>query len=118
MFKPFWLRLLCLGLLLCSGASFGQSMTLPSGEVLKDPTRPHGGTKQIESKAPSQYTLSYILNSNSRRLAVINGRQLGEGDRVGGARVVRISAQSVVLSENGERRTLSIKPAYSIKKTN
>lgn len=70
--------------------------------ALSDPTRPQDymapaaavagtvidGTEQAEVE-PS-YTLQYVLVSDQRKYAVINGHRVVEGDRVGEARVIRI----------------------------
>ena len=62
-----------------------------------DPTAPtnlHGAPQGAGQRG---WDLSSTLVTNGRRVAVINGIPLREGERVGGARVVRISKSKVVL---------------------
>lgn len=117
MFKASMLNVaLLLSLGFSSSVLFASSYTLPSGEVLEDPTRPPMQAK-ARTKAPvTEYKLSYILNSSARRYAVINGQRVSEGDRIGSAKVRRIDAQSVSLEEQGRVRTLSLKTIKGIRK--
>ena len=90
---------------------------LPSGEVLQDPTKPLGLPK-VQPKATEQisYRLSYVLRSENRNLAIVNGQKVAVGDTVSGAKVLAISSDSVTLSVKGKKRVLAMKtPSKDIK---
>jgi MSHA biogenesis protein MshK len=81
--------------------------------ALNDPTRPtdHAlffGTGQSASSA--QWVLQSILLSSDRRIAVINGTRVREGDRLGSAKVVRIADSHVLLKTGGTTLTLRLLP--------
>lgn len=90
---------------------------LPSGEVLQDPTKPLGLPKmQPKATAEISYRLSYILRSENRNLAIVNGKKVAVGDTVSGAKVLAISSDSVTLSVKGKTRVLAMKtPSKGIK---
>ena len=83
-------------------------------ETLSDPMRPW---QRAASSAPVRtkglYDLSAILYSSDRRVAVINGRTVSEGDRIGSAKVRRIDRRSLELEEHGKRIRLVLAPARS-----
>ncbi len=83
-------------------------------ETLSDPMRPW---QQAAAPAPVQrevlYDLSAILYSSERRVAVINGRTVSEGDRIGAAKVRRIDRRSLELDEHGRRIRLVLAAARS-----
>lgn len=67
---------------------------------LPDPTRPARSQRQPTSTTRSSengLTLSAVMLSGQRRVAIINGRSVQPGDRVFGARVVEISLSGVRL---------------------
>ncbi len=77
------------------------SVAMPSGaQALSDPTRPPipaGVPVAATRNAASGPLLQSILLSPSRRLALIDGRMVRVGDRVGNAQVVAIDFDSVKL---------------------
>lgn len=79
--------------------------TVAVGE-LPDPTRPLGGrpaapvSTPVPTQAPAS-VLQSILVSPQRRLAIISGRTVGVGDRVGDAVVAEILPYEVVLQRDG-----------------
>ncbi|MDT8386971.1 MAG: hypothetical protein RQ736_05620 [Thiogranum sp.] len=81
--------------------------------TFQDPTRPmepaqfFGGSDAVDM---DQLVLQSILYAPQRRVAVINGTRLREGDRLGNARVVRIEAARVLLETSGGMRTLHLLP--------
>lgn len=104
---------LCRGGLLCllalSGTAFAQ---------LDDPMRPPE-QKSTESKPAERrihYTLSSVLIAPERRLAVINGRRVGLGEHIGGARVTSIQPTTVTLQRDTETITLRLVP-LSVKRS-
>lgn len=81
--------------------------------ALQDPTRPtdpalyFGGSRQAST---SVWTLQSVLSSPERRIAIINGTRLREGDRIGNARVVSIKPSHVVLNTGKRTLTLQLLP--------
>jgi len=92
---------------------------LPSAlqaEVLDDPMRPPAVISSHQTKKEgSGYQLNSIFISPTRRSAIINGKSVSVGDRVGNARVIEIQATEVRISLAGKTRTLTLLP-LSIKK--
>ena len=70
-----------------------------------DPMRPPNTKNIVSSSAAGhkrEWVVSQILVSQRRRLAVVNGRMVGVGDLVNGARVNAIYGNAVKLDINGE----------------
>lgn len=91
-------------------------LSLPAA-ALDDPMRPPPGAAAT-SAAPAtatQFVLSSTLIARERRSAVINGRNVGVGDSVDGARVVEIQPTQVRLQHQGRQLTLQLLPV-AIKK--
>lgn len=74
--------------------------------ALPDPTRP--ASYQTEAV---QHTLKLesVLISEARKVAVINGHVVAEGDRIGSTRVISIHKDRVQVSRGGVSSTLAIK---------
>lgn len=73
-------------------------------EVVKDPTMPAYMTKKPISTTSKKVTakkrplkLTFILVDEQQRLAIIDGRQVGVGAKVGTHKVIRIEADRVIL---------------------
>jgi len=89
-----------------------------NGDVLTDPTRPGSWRASAGAGAPEmKYTLNYIINTDARRQAMINGTRVGEGDYVSGARVERIRQDAVTLRVNGQSRELRINSIKGFRKS-
>lgn len=117
MFKPF--VLIPVFLLLTSSMTLhaSASHTLPDGQTLQDPTRPANWQILRQSAKPAvAFQLNYILTSDQRQQAIINGQKVSEGDWISGAKVLRITADSVTLSVDGHQRVLQVQARKSIKK--
>jgi MSHA biogenesis protein MshK len=80
-------------------------------EVLRDPTRPFDAKPVSTASASgtgggkssvSTYNVTAIFTSDSRRVAVVNGRRVIEGDRVDGATVIEILKDSLSLNVGGK----------------
>ncbi len=83
--------------------------------TFNDPTRPMQPSQFFGDSAAvnlDQLMLQSILYAPQRRIAVINGTRLQEGDRIGTARVVRIEAARVLLETSGGMRTLRLLPTH------
>ena len=85
-------------------------------QVLADPTRPPDAAPVLGSAASAgaaRPQLQSVLISNQpggRRLAVIDGRSVRAGDKVGGAVVVSIGEASVALRRGKTLETLRLYP--------
>ncbi|MGK5061301.1 MSHA biogenesis protein MshK [Janthinobacterium sp. LB3P112] len=85
-------------------------------QALADPTRPPDAAPVLGSAASAgaaRPQLQSVLISNQpggRRLAVIDGRSVRAGDKVGGAVVVSIGEASVALRRGKTLETLRLTP--------
>jgi hypothetical protein len=78
----------------------GLLVTNPAPAELADPTAPAsrtGNPHPYGSGATAGWELHSTLVNTERRIAVINGQAVQEGDRIGTARVARIRASEVLL---------------------
>lgn len=88
--------------------------------TLRDPMRPDGyrsarqPAEQKEAEKRWQWRVNSILISEDRRLAVVNGRSVRVGDRVGPASVVEILPYAVRLRHGGKLKTILLE-AGSVK---
>ena len=96
------------------------ALAFPGGAAwaseLSDPTRPtplHGERRA----APQQptWTLNSTLVSEDRRVAIINGRAVGVGDQINGARVVRVEQGAVWLEYQGNRFSRTLPSTTDVK---
>ncbi|WP_250656575.1 hypothetical protein [Alkalimarinus coralli] len=106
------------GAFLWVSVSAAATMTLSDGEVLKDPTQPYDWSAPRKTeRVKRSYKLNYLLYADDRKQAIINGQSVIEGDRVSGAKVVKISENSVLLSTEQGTKVLRWKQPASIKRT-
>ena len=92
-------------------SSVGQAASLP------DPTKPPStSVGQATASPASRFRLDSILVGDKRRRAVINGRTLAQGGRLGEARVIRIGVDRVLIEVGGESYTLELESAPSIRR--
>lgn len=94
--------------------------TAPLAQELSDPTRPKqaraaSAQAQAETRV-TRYSLESTLVSDSRRIAVINGVSVAQGESVAGANVARIAGERVLLEINGTTRTLVLDAAPAIRR--
>ena len=78
---------------------------------LRDPTRPpdYAASAAVGALAPSKpWELTSVLISGTRKVAVLNGRSVREGDAIGDAVVVKILPNAVRLSGKGRVFTVSL----------
>jgi len=78
--------------------------------ALNDPTRPTDPALYFSNGNAGGWALQSILSSNERRIAIINGQRVKEGDRIGSARVARIQDSQVVLETRDRKLTLHLRP--------
>ena len=84
-------------------------------ELLRDPTRPYSAKAvaagaAATGNATSSFRVTAIFTSEKRRIAIVNGRRVGEGDQVDGATVVEILTNDLRLVFNGKAITRRVLP--------
>ncbi|MBT8143587.1 MAG: general secretion pathway protein GspB [Gammaproteobacteria bacterium] len=84
-----------------------------AAEELSDPMRPWDAAPQatVGATTKQQFRLTAILYSQDRRVAIVNGRTVGEGDRVHGAYVRKINRRSLVIEADGSAFRLALPQA-------
>jgi MSHA biogenesis protein MshK len=86
-----------------------------NGFDVRDPTTPLGHiAASVTTNGAQQFYLNSILISPQRKLAIINGSTLREGQTVpgsGNVKVQRISAQAVVLQQADQTWVLRLSPS-------
>lgn len=75
--------------------------------VLRDPTRPYTAVEQRAAASP-RFVVNAIIVSKDRRVAIVNGRRVGVGSLLSGARVISIDKDQLVLEINGKRVTAGL----------
>ena len=96
------------------------SATAAAQGGLGDPTRPTSLSEPDSAAAAAQgprWRLQSTLVADSRKLAVINGRTVGQGGRVDGAQVVEIRQDGVTLDHEGQRIVLRLPGSLDIKRS-
>jgi len=87
-------------------------MMVPAAAQLDDPTRPPGYrlyTPGGQQSGPSWY-VNTLKISEHERIAIVNGRRVQVGDRVGGARVLDIQPSYVRLRYQQEEVAIRLVP--------
>jgi MSHA biogenesis protein MshK len=74
--------------------------------AVTDPTRP-SSYRSVENKK-TQFVLESILIGEQRKVAVINGKALLEGEKIAGAKVIKINKENVRIVKNG--KMIDLKP--------
>jgi MSHA biogenesis protein MshK len=84
---------------------------------LDDPTRPPAAFQAIRGKAagetnvPAQgLVLQSVIITQAGRSAIISGKHVAVGAKIGNARLVKVADSEVVLLAGNERRTLKLFP--------
>ncbi|AMQ91026.1 MULTISPECIES: hypothetical protein [Marinobacter] len=86
--------------------------------ALQDPTRPPGADSQPVVASPArEIRLGSILLGKERRIAVIEGVALKEGDSHDNIRVRRIFKDRVEVTDRGQPRTLYPEPLPQVRRT-
>ncbi|WP_241956505.1 hypothetical protein [Marinobacter maroccanus] len=89
-----------------------------AAHALQDPTRPPGTQATVAKPAPERaLALDSILFSKDRRVAVIEGEALREGQGVDNVRVIRIFADRVLVTDNGRERVLYLERLPQVRGT-
>ncbi len=88
---------------------FGPLLT-DGAELLRDPTRPYSATPVVMPARAAAFSVSAILVSQKRRVAIVNGQRVSEGDQVDGATVLEILADGLRLNLHGKEFTTRLLP--------
>ena len=102
--------------LLCLAAAWCAALPLAAGAAgdapLRDPTRPPDAMLALSAGGapllPAEPQLQSVMIGADGRRAVIGGQSFRLGDRVGDARLVRITENEAVLAGASGRRTLKL----------
>lgn len=76
---------------------------------------PSPTTTTLSPESPAAGGASLALVSQARRVAIINGQRVRQGDMVDGYRVVAIGTRRVVLEGSDGTRMLSLTPGIDIR---
>jgi len=87
-------------------------VTTANAEPDRDPTRPYSA-QAIASPGSrtTAFNVSAIFVSKARRVAIVNGQRVTEGDSINGAVVVEINKEALRLNLNGKELTTRLLPA-------
>jgi hypothetical protein len=87
--------------LLCAACAVAR--TGASAEPLDDPTRPSNARSatQLRPLEPGELRLEGIFRRNERRIAIIDGRIVHEGERIANATIEEITVDAVRYSRGG-----------------
>ncbi len=88
---------------------FGPLLT-DGAELLRDPTRPYSVMPVVIPAIAASFTVTAIFMSDKRRVAIVNGKRVSEGDLVDGATVVEILADALRLNFEGKAITTRVLP--------
>ncbi|RRQ22006.1 hypothetical protein [Thiohalobacter thiocyanaticus] len=92
--------------------TLGAGLTLPCGAAaLADPTAPNPRGQAAGPGGDTGSGLTWTRVTENRREAVINGIRVTEGDRLGGARILRIRHGAVEIETASGRDTLRLQPS-------
>ncbi len=89
-------------------------------ENLPDPTRPpasifvHAAGTGVARRAKPSTGLHSIIISQKRRAAIIDGKTVELGEKLGNARLVEVNTGSVVLQRGKNRQVLTLFPGVEI----
>lgn len=97
------------------------ALSLPaySQSGLGDPTRPTSLSEPgetVRSVQAPRWRLQSTLVADDRRVAVINGRAVSQGQSIDGATVLEVRADGVTLLQNGRRVVLDLPGRVEIRR--
>jgi MSHA biogenesis protein MshK len=84
-----------------------------------DPTRPTSLSEPEAARVVQgpRWRLQSTLVADNRRVAVINGRTVAQGERVDGAQLVEVRSDGVTLEEDGQRFQLRLPGSFNVKRS-
>jgi hypothetical protein len=88
-----------------------------AADRLQDPTRP-SNAKEVVRNAPQGVRLEAILHSEVRLIAIVNGKIVRSGDRVGDTRIDEINADSIRYTRAGRSEIARLAPKHITVRSN
>ena len=85
------------------------------GDPMRPPAEASSPIARGEAQGGTSSRLQSVLISPGRRVAVIDGRTVGIGERVGDATLIAIAESEVTLQRGAERQTLKLHPGIEKK---
>jgi MSHA biogenesis protein MshK len=76
-----------------------------SADRLADPTRPASAKADTTAEPTDSIRLEAILRSGERHLAIVNGKVVRAGERIGGALIDEVLADGVRYTRDGQSHT-------------
>ena len=76
---------------------------------LRDPTRPMSYRPDVSKGGKDSLKLESILIAASRKIAVINGKEIHEKDWIGNIQVLKILPGAVLIERAGKRQQLKLR---------
>jgi hypothetical protein len=77
---------------------------------LEDPTRPYAPYHTSGRRVISEYTVTAVLNSPTRRVAIVNGLVVAAGTRIGEVTILEVLPDGVRYQRAGRQFTIHIAP--------
>jgi MSHA biogenesis protein MshK len=105
-------RLMQTGMTALAAAMLGST---PALAQLSDPTRPPDAVTAGDGAATTGASgvQTVIVRPRGKSVAVINGREVKVGDRIGDKRVLKISETEIVLKGESGREVIKVIPAIT-----
>ena len=94
-----------------------QVQTQTQTQTLSDPMRPPAFASPKGAGEPTsggELVLQSTLLSKGRRIAMIDGKPMKVGDRIGSARIISIDPGAVTLREANKTRVLQLYPGMDV----
>jgi MSHA biogenesis protein MshK len=79
-----------------------------ASEHLADPTRPAHAKAPAPVQLAAELRLEAVLKSGERHVAIVNGKIVRAGDRIGGALIEEISSHAVRYTRGGQSQVLRL----------
>lgn len=92
------------------------ALVIPAAWALKDPTRPPDARSgAVQAQPQRDLQLGSIMLGDRRRVVVIDGVAMAEGDSLDNIRVRRIHKDRVEITDNGRPRVLYPEPLPQVR---
>jgi hypothetical protein len=75
---------------------------------LADPTQPYNVKRTPGARVVTEYSVSAVFTSAERRVAIVNGKVVRAGDRLGDVQIIEVLADGVRYERHGRQYTIRI----------
>jgi len=75
---------------------------------LGDPTQPYNVKRTPGARVVTEFSVSAVFTSAERRVAIVNGKVVTAGDRLGDAQIIEVLADGVRYDRHGRQYTIRI----------